>query len=745
LAPGPENRQGHRHPYHLGFGFRSVAEPLGEETAGICNRGADRPGWKGGGVYGARRSIQTIRRASGGWKNREGCRRFLHPLPGRPLFARRQKYRRPLHKDWRDGILEVSSQRPRRARAMDQRRQSSALGRYSSPNGRWLAHHNKDHQLWLFDTQTRQDRLIAQSMEGRFSDLAWSPDSQWLAFVETALNQFDQIKLLRPVTGEIHPLTSDYYNSASPTWSADGKWIYFLSDRMLKSVVPSPWGPRQPEPYFDRSIKIYQLALVPGLRSPFEPPDELHPEQDGGTEQLKPAQTSAGDQKGTHPQKQNAGAGRVAVNIDFTSLAERLSEVPVPPGNYDSLEAAQKQLCWLSRDDEATPKTALQCLEIANKGDAASTVVPDVAGFEISLDRKKMLVRNIIGGKPGEFYILDVAVKAPNAVTLAKDKVDMSRWTLMTDPRAEFRAMFLDSWRLERDYFYDRHMNGVNWAEVRDRYLPLVDRVTDRAELNDVISQMVGELSALHMFVFGGDARKPTDDVKLASLGAVLRRDQKAGGLVVQHIYLHDPDLPDQAPPFARPDSLVHEGEVIVSIDGVDALSVPDERVLLRGKAGRKVLVEVKSTDGKTREVLATPISAKEDFNLRYNEWEYSRRLKVDSASHGTIGYVHLRVMGPDDIAQWARHYYPVFNRQGLIIDVRHNGGGNIDSWLLGQLLRKAWFYWQPRIGNPIWNMQYAFRGHTVVLCDQVTASDGEAFIEGAKRLGLGKVIGMRT
>ena len=130
---------------------------------------------------------------------------------------------------------------------------------------------------------------------------------------------------------------------------------------------------------------------------------------------------------------------------------------------------------------------------------------------------------------------------------------------------------------------------------------------------------------------------------------------------------------------------------------------------------------------------------------MRYAEWEYTRRTKVDAASKGAIGYVHLQAMGSNDIDQWARDYYPVFDRQGLIIDVRHNHGGNIDSWLLGELLRKAWFYWQPRVGNPAWNMQYAFRGHIVVLCDQETASDGEAFSEGFKRLQLGKVIGTRT
>jgi tricorn protease len=260
-----------------------------------------------------------------------------------------------------------------------------------------------------------------------------------------------------------------------------------------------------------------------------------------------------------------------------------------------------------------------------------------------------------------------------------------------------------------------------------------------------VIEQMVGELSALHIFVVGGDARKPADEVDIASLGAVLRRDEKAGGDVVQHIYRHDPDLPNLAPPLTRPDSLVREGEVILSIDGDDVLSVPDERALLRGKAGRKVLLNVKNAAGQTREVLVTPVTEKDERGLRYTEWEYTRRQKVDSDSQGQIGYVHLRAMGSNDIDQWVRDFYPVFDRQGLIIDVRHNGGGNIDSWILGKLLRKAWFYWQPRIGHPSWNMQYAFRGHVVVLCDEDTGSDGEAFTEGIRQLGIGKIIGVRT
>jgi tricorn protease len=629
----------------------------------------------------------------------------------------------------------------------------------SSPDGHWLAHRDKDQQLWIFDLRTKTDKRIAQSLNGEFNDLSWSPDSQWLAYVETADNTFDQIKILNVNTGAIQALTSDRYDSVNPIWSSDGKWMYFLSDRALKTVIHSPWGPRQPDPFFDRSMKLYEVALTPSLRSPFAPVDELHPDQPAKPEEKpkdpaeKKNQDSAqsGVDKKTEEKKRadekKAGEEKKAplvVSIDFTDIASRLNDVPVPPGNYSSLQATEKRLCWLDSTTAADAKLNLQCVEIANKGEAPETVWGEVLWYEVSQDRKKMMVRK----SPEDFFILDAEVKAPaiaDAKAMAKAKIDMSKWTLLTNPRAEFHEMFLDAWRLERDFFYDRNMQGVNWPEVRDRYLPLVDRVADREDLSNVIEQMVGELSALHIFVVGGDARKPADDVDIASLGAVLRRDEKAGGDVVQHIYRHDPDLPNLAPPLARPDSLVREGEVVVSIDGDDVLSAPDERALLRGKAGRKVLLSVKNTAGQTREVLVTPVTERDERGLRYTEWEYTRRLKVDSDSQGQIGYVHLRAMGSNDIDQWVRDFYPVFDRQGLIIDVRHNGGGNIDSWILAKLLRRAWFYWQPRIGHPMWNMQYAFRGHVVVLCDEDTGSDGEAFTEGVRQLGIGKIIGVRT
>ncbi|MDE3202223.1 MAG: PD40 domain-containing protein [Acidobacteriota bacterium] len=613
----------------------------------------------------------------------------------------------------------------------------------SSPDDQWIAYTDKDQHLWLYNFKTKANKQIGQSMNGDYEDLSWSPDSHWLAYVETANNQFDQVKILDVSTGKSETITSDRFNCENPAWSTDGKWLYFLSDRMLKTTIQSPWGPRQPDPHFDHRMKLYELALQPGERSPFLPADELHPDTSSKSDDHKASKDKEDSADKTAADKKDEKKP-VEVKIDFTGLAERLQEIPVPAGNYSSLQAADKRLCWLNASDDSGRERSLQCIAVDNKPDEnPDTVLSDVRAFEIALDRKKMLVR-----RKDDFFVIDASAKGSSLKdpkALEKTKLDLSHWTYSTTPRDEYRGIFLDAWRMERDYFYDQHMQGVDWVAMRERYLPLVDRVADRNELNDVIAQMVSELSALHTFVRGGDERKPADDIDLASLGAHLKRDEQAGGFVVEHIYAHDPDLPDQAPPLARPQSLVQEGEVITSIDGQPTLSVPDVRELLRGKAGVQVLLQVKSQKDDMRDVLVTPVSARDDARMRYAEWEYTRRLDVDKASNNAIGYVHLQAMGPNDIDQWARDYYPIFNRQGLIIDVRHNRGGNIDSWLLGKLLRKAWFYWQPRVGHPMWNMNYAFRGHIVVLCDQWTASDGEAFTEGFERFKMGKVIGMRT
>jgi tricorn protease len=612
-----------------------------------------------------------------------------------------------------------------------------------SPDGKWIAHHDKNQRLWLYDVENDENRKIDESTIGSFGGLAWSPDSRWLAYAAAGENLFSRIRLYGLDSGETRTITSDRYDSHAPAWSPDGKWLYLLSDRRLVSIVGSPWGSYQPEPFLDKTTRIYHIALVPDLRSPFAAPDELHPgedsENDNGNNDEKNGERGNGKKK---EKKKSAGEDEkepaVKVEIDLEGIEERLWPVPVEPGNYRALVANDKALFWISRP-VPDRKSSLVGAEITNKGPKVETIVEDIRYYDLSADGKKLLVR-----KGKAIHIFDAK---PAKADLKKASVPLEGWALSVVPREEWRQMFMEAWRLERDYFYDTGMHGVDWPAMRDKYLPLVDRVTTRAELSDLIAQMVSELSALHIFVRGGDLRSGEDAIAPASLGAILLRDVSAGGYRVEHVYRSDPDEPDRRSPLARPGVDVNDGDIIETINGTPTLSVPEIGALLRRQSGKQVLMRVRpAAGGEARDVIVEPITLGQAYDLRYHEWEHTRRLEVERLGDGEIGYVHLRAMGGGNFTEWAKGYYPVFTRKGLVVDVRNNRGGNIDSWILGRLLRKAWFGWSQRIGqSPTWNMQYAFRGHVVVLCNERTASDGEAFTEGIRRLGIGTIIGTRT
>jgi tricorn protease len=593
---------------------------------------------------------------------------------------------------------------------------------YPSPDGKYIAHTDKNLHMFLLNVKTKENKLLAESMAAEFDDLTWSPDSKWLAFAEAIENQFRRVKLFSLATGKITAVTTDRFDSYSPAFSPDGKWLYLLSDRNLKSLVLSPWGAYQPEPFLDKKTKIYHIPLVPGLRSPFTPPTEVDP-----VEKDEPKK----DDKKQAPKTP-------AVAIDLDGIEARLIPVPVPSGNYRSLAVTEKALFWLSSQAGQMRNAALQTIPINHDDPEVKTFAEKVTGFELSEDHKNLLLL-----REKELLLADVTA---DKLDEKKAKVNLSDWTFAVDPREEWKQMFADAWRLERDYFYDRGMHGVDWPAMRKKYEPLLARVSDREELDDLISQMVSELSALHIFVSPGDVRKGPDDISPARLGAALVRDAKAGGYRVERIYRHDPDEPEHASPLSRPGVHVKAGDTIVAVDGSPTLTAADLGALLRGKAGRQVLLSIKPAQGEPRKVVVKPLSPRRDDDLRYHEWEYTRRLIVDEQGGGDIGYVHLRAMGANDFESWAKGYYPVFTKGGLIIDVRNNRGGNIDSWIIGRLLRKAWFYWNQHAGRAhLWNMQYAFRGHVVVLCNEWTASDGEAFSEAIKRLKLGTVLGTRT
>ncbi len=582
-----------------------------------------------------------------------------------------------------------------------------------SPDGKWMAYSDLEKNLYLLDTSTGVSKKISTNQQG-IRGFSWSPDGQWLAFVQNAMNKMAQIKVYSSQDESIFNLTTDRANSLYPCWSPDGKFIYFLSDRSFTSLVNSPGRTKQPDPYFDASEKIFHVALQKGVRSPFREKDELMNAE--GKEKTEDAED------------------KLIVHIDKEGIQSRIKEVPIPAGNYYRLAINDKALYLMASETGVGAKSHLKVIKITNEGAKVTNMATEVNDFDMTPDGRKLLVR-----KGSSYFMVDASTGSAN---LNSGKIDLGDCTFSINPKEDWKQIYKDAWRMERDYFYDRNMHGVDWEAMYQKYLPLVDRITTRSELDQVIGGLLGELSVLHTGVDGGDERSDSEFVSVATLGAETSRDEANGGFRIDYIYKTDPDNPRRRSPLDDPYLDIREGDIITHVNQRAALSALDIGELLRNKSGKQVRLSLKRGTA-TRDVIVKPIGY--TFWLRYYDWEYANRLKVEKESKDQIGYLHLYSMVYWNIGQFYRQFYPVFNRKGLIIDLRNNGGGNIDAFILEKLMRQAWMYWKDRTGEPYWNMHNAFRGHMVLLIDDQTGSDGETFAEGFKRLGLGPVIGTRT
>lgn len=603
-----------------------------------------------------------------------------------------------------------------------------------SPNEKHIAYTDKNDVLRITETATGTVKYKTDSTYEGLNGLLWSPNSRFLNFTRSIANTNAQVWVVDINTFKDIPITTTRLNSYSPAWSADSSWIFFLSERNLHTKVRSPWGSRQPEPYYTEATNLYAMPLDSTAKFPFLQKDSWLTDTIFNPVPKKEVPETAKSKK-----KKDKPAILPTKIYDWQRAQSQLYQLPIKSGNIYGMDAADGYLYWADygTDGPGPDGAKLFTLKIEpSKKYEPVEVASGVSGFTLSANKKKILVTCTN-------KTIAIADADGSKIDMDKSKLELDNWNFSLNPTEDWKEIFADAWRMMRDYFYDRDLHKVDWTAVRKQYEPLVERVTDRYELDDLISQMVGELSALHTFVGGGDKRRSPDMIQTGFLGARLAKTDK--GLAIEHIYKADPDYPEFSSPLNRPALSIKEGDIITAINNVPISQVQNIAELLANKVDIPVKLSLINKANKPYEEVVKLFSAGNEFDLKYQEWEITRRNKVDSLSNNDIGYVHLQNMGSGDMDDFVKQFYPVFNRSGLILDVRHNGGGNVDSWILEKLMRKAWMYWQSRAGQPFANMPYAFSGHMVILCDQITASDGEAITEGFRRLGLGKVIGMRT
>lgn len=604
--------------------------------------------------------------------------------------------------------------------------------------------------------------------------------------------------------------------------------LFFISDRDIVNDVKSPWGSRAPMPHFHRlQAQVFALALLPKM---FEGEEQILMGRYAGGggmeifagkldfyEKEKVTATAAA------AHASDGGVRRTLEEAVTAKLSETLQGRPLTP--YERASLSRKLASTTSskspfpKDAEldfpiSDPTFAQRAYRLAHipAGEYLTILSQTDDGSLVMIQSDGMGSSNLIlfasypfpsdavspievtgigqnGLSSCRKYIFVVSPQGkfirviPNTVqglaSFSRDtdwadlKVDTSGMAISVWPALEYRQLYSDAWRLLRDYFYDPNLHGVDWKAVHGRYQPLVQRCSKREELDDVLSQMIEELSALHTFVYIGESsvpeRPPLDQ---ATLAAGFKRVPGWNGFMVTEIPDRDPDfntidgVPIYSPLSDRALRLTGQrglqvGDVIVAVNGESVMEAPDINMLLRGTMGRSVRLEVlrlasnKTDDPYKAEpepLITVPLHPQYAYILRVNAWEWRTRQKTKqlAADAGfTVGYVHLQTMHASDEDAFARAFYPDYDADALIIDVRHNDGGFIDSWILDTLQRKAWMFWtgrgDERYGDMDWDEQYAFRGKVVILQDEFTASNAEGLCRGVSELGLGRLIGKRT
>ena len=560
----------------------------------------------------------------------------------------------------------------------------------------------------------------------------WSPDSRWLTYARrTATSGNSAIFLFDVKAGKLHQATSGYLNDARPVFEPEGKYLFYASDRSFEPVYSSfdsSWAYTNPT----------QLVAVP-LRKDVKSP--LGPRND--SEDSKDSKDSKDEQKDSKDQSKEPAKPPAApdarppapanVDIDFDGFETRAVVLPPKPGNYTDLQATKGKLLYRRRprsgsNDDKSPIVYFDLGEREEK-----TVLDDANGFEVTFDGKKMLVN-----QKNKFAIVDVKANQKFDKPMATSDMEAP-----VDPRAEWRQLFADAYRFERDYFYDPNMHGVDWAGLKERYVKLIDDAMTRWDVDFVLGEFIAELNASHTYNAPGDEEQaPSRSVGMLGVDWELAN----GAYRVKHIIRGGPwDEGSVRSPLDEPGVNVKEGEYVLAVNGVPLDAKLDPWAGFQGLGDKTVVLTVNASPSMegARQVIAHAI--RNETDLRFRAWIEERRQLVDKATNGKAGYIYVQSTGVDAQNDLMRQFMAQWKKDGLIIDERWNSGGQIPDRFIELLNRPLLAYWAVRDAPSQQWPPVAHRGPEVMLINGWSGSGGDAFPFYFREAGLGPLIGTRT
>ena len=589
-----------------------------------------------------------------------------------------------------------------------------------SPDSKKILWNDKRMRLQYVDLKTKGVTQVAQSPRWEFSQFAWSPDSRWVTYVETAENHFGRVMLYNTDNKKTTSVTDIWYDSGSPAFSRDGKYLFFVSDRDFSPTYSEvEWSYA-----YQRMSRIYAVTLAADTPSPFAPVNDEVKSNADEPKKDNPKDKDNQKAKPAEPAKENAVA---VTKIDTAGLAGRTFDLPVPADRYRNLQHAGNQLYYQRGN-------SMYMYDLEKQKE---TELGQGMNYTLTTDGKKMLVV-----KGLDFWVMDT----PTAKINLEDKaVDLSGLKMYVDKKAEWKQIYDECWRQMRDFFYVSNMHGVDWPAMHDKYAVLLPFAKIRDDVNYLIGELIGELNVGHAYISGGD-RVQAPRISLGLLGAKISKDAASGFFRIDSIMEGANWSKALRSPLTETGVDAKKGEYITAVNGQSLENADDIYRYLIGMADRQVELQLngKPALAGSRKVIVIPIA--DEANLYYYNWVQENIRKVDKATNGQVGYIHIPDMGAEGLNEFVKYFYPQLNKKALIIDDRGNGGGNVSPMILERLQREIQ---RANISRnsliPTQTPTQMMIGPKVLLINKYSASDGDLFPYGFKKYGLGKVIGTRS